>query len=140
VFAPRHRSRQDEVVRTSIRILLAASAVAACALVPACTTGETSEDQRDSAVRRMVQRMGVTEDVAVCIVDEVEATLGLEVLEAQNPPDAVAVQLNEITTDCLLVVPGDGSAPSTTRAEGEGTTSLPTDPNAVTTTTGAPRP
>jgi hypothetical protein len=140
VFATAQPTGQDGRVRASPRVVVAGVAAAACVLVPACTTGETSEDQRDSAVRRMVQRMGVTEDVAVCIVDQVEATLGLAVLEAENPSDAVAVQLNEITTDCLLVVPSDGTAPSTTQGPGQGTTSLPTDPNAVTTTTGAPRP
>lgn len=111
----------------------------------ACTTGDTSSDPRIAAERRIVRDFGLTEDVAECVVDEIEATVGLQVLEDAETPDEVMVQINDMITDCLLVVPGTpGPTSGTPRPPPPGGTDLPAqtsepDAEAISTTTGAPR-
>ena len=110
-------------------------------VVAGCTTGETSEDQRTRAIRDMVRRGGYTEDVAACIVDELEATVGLAVLEDESASDELTAQINDIATGCLLVVPTGTGGPSSSVTDTvlPGTSTAPQDPDAVTTTTGSVR-
>ncbi len=108
----------------------------------ACTTGETEVDARTEAVRQIVRDAGVTRDVASCIVDELEATIGLEVLDDAGTSDELALQLNEITTACLLDEPSDGSPTSSTAPT---PTAVPATPpstvaGSATTVIGPPRP
>jgi hypothetical protein len=127
-------------IRTRARHGLALGALVG-ALAIGCTTGETSEDQHTRAVRDLVRDAGYTEDVAECIVDQVEATIGLAALEDADADDALTAQINEIATSCLLVVPTrtDGTPSQPTKSSESSVVSVPQDPEALTTTTGAPR-
>lgn len=116
-----------------------------------CTTGDTGADERSTAIRNVVLKLGVTEDVATCVVDELEATVGISVLDDTEltgaDADEAALQVNEILTNCLL----DGPISSTTGPAGAGGSDAtsevvppssefqaPSDPDSYATTTGLP--